>query len=142
MKKILFTDLHRNYLDLWILLLRVLAACFMLTHGLPKFYKLIAGGAIEFRDPIGLGPELSLILTVFAEAVCSSFILIGLGTRIAVIPLIIAMSVIAFIVHGDDPFGKKELPLLYLFTFITLFILGSGKYSVDYLVGKRFAIKK
>src|SRR5687768_3742038 len=110
MKRLIDIDLRRNYLDVWLLILRILVASFMLSHGLPKFYKLMAGGEIEFRDPIGLGPAASLTLTAFAEAVCSTFILIGLGTRIAVIPLIITMAVVSFIVHGEDPFAKKELP--------------------------------
>ena len=142
MKRLLSTDLRKNYLDAWLLILRILTACFMLAgHGLPKFYKLMAGGEIKFGDPIGLGPTASLTLAVFAEAVCSTFILIGLGTRIAAIPLIMTMAVAAFIAHAGDPFGKKELPLLYLFTYVTLFILGSGKYSVDFLLGKRLKIK-
>lgn len=39
------------------------------VHGLPKMQKLLAGN-LEFADPIGLGPGLSLGLAVFGELVC------------------------------------------------------------------------
>ena len=142
MRRTLKTGIHPDQFDIWILLFRVLIAAFMLTHGLPKFYKLMAGGEISFGNPLGFGPVATLVLTVFAEVVCSTFILIGLGTRLATIPLMITMAVAAFIVHGDDPFGRKELPLLYLFSFVTLCILGSGKYSVDFLLSRRLNIRK
>lgn len=137
MKRSLKTGFRQSHLDVWLLLLRAMVAVFMLTHGLPKFVKLMAGGEIRFGDPIGLGPEFSLVLAVFAEVICSTFVLIGLATRLAVIPLSITMLVAAFIAHGPDPFAKKEMALLYFFIYITLLILGSGKYSVDYLLRNR-----
>ena len=58
-------------------------------------------------------------------------ILIGLFTRFATLPLLITMLVAFFIVHGADPFGEKELPLLYALVFATLFFTGPDKYSID-----------
>ena len=141
MRKLLATDLNGNLINIWLLLLRVLVACFMFTHGLPKFFKLMEGGEIKFGDPIGIGPGASLVLTVFAEVICSTFVLIGLATRFAVIPLIVTMLVAAIIAHAEDPFRDKEMAFLYLFVYITLMILGSGKYSVDYLLNKKFPKK-
>jgi putative oxidoreductase len=136
MKNIFNIGFRQRQLDWWLLILRVLVGLFMLTHGMPKFFKLMAGGDIRFADPFGFGPTISLILTVFAEMVCSTFILIGLGTRMAVVPLIITMFVIIFVVHGGDPFGDKEPAFLYLLIYITLLVTGSGKYSIDYLLSK------
>lgn len=133
MKKILYSSLSPRYLNLGILILRIVAAVFMLTHGWPKLNRLIEGGDIKFADPIGMGPILSLVLVVFAEFVCSILIGIGLWTRLASIPLMITMAVAAFIQHGDDPFARKELALLYLAVYIFLLISGSGKYSFDYI---------
>jgi putative oxidoreductase len=50
---------------------------------------------------------------------------------VVAIPLAITMIVAAFIVHADDPFGKKELALLYLSGCLTLIFTGAGKFSVD-----------
>jgi putative oxidoreductase len=142
MRRTLKTGFSQQHLDLWLLLLRVSVAAFMFAHGLPKLYKLVAGGDIQFRDVFGLGPAVSLGLAVFAEVICSTFILVGLGTRLAAVPLIVTMLVAAFIAHGDDPFGKKELSLLYLFIYITVLILGSGKYSIDFLLSSKPNSKK
>jgi len=133
--KYLSTELNSNQISWASLLLRIVGGGFMLTHGIPKLMKLLAGN-FQFGDPIGLGVEASLILTVFAEFLCALCVLIGLGTRMATLPLIITMAVAAFIVHGADPFGKKELALIYLGIYGVLFFLGSGKYSVDALLGR------
>lgn len=117
-------------IDLAILILRVCMGAFMLTHGWPKLAN-YSERLEKFRDPIGLGSELSLTLTVFAEFFCSIFIMLGLYTRIALIPLIIAMSVISFVVHGNDPFGDKEKALLFLSAFVVLFFTGPGQFSLD-----------
>lgn len=134
MKRIFQTTLKQGNLNFIILLLRITVAVFMITHAVPKLDKMLAGGEIQFPDPIGIGPAFSLVLTLFAELLCSILIGIGLGTRLASIPLIIAMAVAAFIVHASDPFKGKELALMYFVLYIILFITGSGKFSVDYLI--------
>ena len=109
----------------------------MLTHGWPKLERVISSGKLQFGDPIGLGPEISLILTIFAEFVCSILIILGLKTKLAAIPPAFTMLVAAFVVHLDDPFGKKEFALLYFFGFFILIFVGSGQYSMDNYLGKR-----
>ena len=105
------------FIDLSLLLVRLAAGGFMFTHGFGKLQKLVNGN-FEFGDPIGLGPEISLGLTVFAEILCAFLVLVGLFTRLAVIPLIITMLVAVFIVHADHDFGKKELGLFYLINYL------------------------
>lgn len=118
------------------LLLRLVSGGFMLTHGIGKLQMLMAGKGADFADPIGLGPVFSLALTVFAEVLCAVLILVGFKTRLATIPLMITMLVAAFVVHMDDPWNKKEFALLYLAIYAALFILGSGKYSIDGMLNK------
>lgn len=133
MKKIFQSRINLNATHLSVLLLRLAAGGFMLTHGYPKLQRMLAGD-FQFGDPIGLGPEISLGLAVFAEFFCSLLLVLGLGTRLATIPLIVTMAVAAFIAHGADPFGRKEMALLYLVTYVVLLLTGSGKYSVDRLI--------
>jgi putative oxidoreductase len=135
MRRVFSTSFSPANVSTALLLLRVVVAAFMLTHGLPKLMNMMAGTS-KFGDPIGLGKDLSLGLTVFAEFVCSILILLGLATRLALIPLIIAMLVAAFVANAGDPFGKKEMALLYLVIYITLLITGPGKYSIDNALGK------
>ncbi|MFN2423519.1 MAG: DoxX family protein [Cryomorphaceae bacterium] len=117
-------------------LLRIGLGLGMLTHGYPKLMKLLEGGEIKFADPIGIGATASLALAVFAEALCSALIALGMLTRAATVPLIITMAVAAFVVHGSDPFGKKEMALLYLLGYLVIFAKGSGKLSLDRLIGR------
>ena len=120
--------------DLALLIARVVIAVLMLSHGLPKLMQLFSGEPVQFIPVMGMSPTLSLGLAVFAEVICSVLVLVGFGTRLAVVPLIITMLVAVFYVHLDDPFARKELGLQYLLTYVVLFFAGSGRYSVDQLL--------
>lgn len=124
--------------DLALLILRLYSGGLMLVvHGWGKLNKVIDGNW-KFSDPLGFGPELSLILATFAEFVCALFLVIGLYTRTVAIPLIITMATAAFIIHADDPFKKMEFAMLYLFSYIVIYFAGPGKFSLD----QRFAIRQ
>jgi putative oxidoreductase len=134
LKRLFNTGTSEGTLDLAILIVRLSVGLSMLTHGWPKLNRLLEGGEISFSDPLGLGPVVSLVLAVFAEVVCSIFIALGLGTRLASIPLIVTMGVAAFIVHASDPFRGKEMAILYMVFYILLLLVGSRKYSMDRLL--------
>jgi len=112
------------------LLLRVGLGGMMLKHGWPKFLKLL-NGDFSFADPLGVGEAPTLLFGVLGEFICPILLIIGLKTKWASIPPAITMAVVAFIVHADDPWKKQEFALLYLFGFLALFFLGSGRYSLD-----------
>lgn len=116
--------------DIGLAFFRISISAMMLVHGLPKFQKLIAGD-FEFGDPIGIGAAPSLFLAVIGEFVCPILVIIGYKTKLASIPPVVTMLVAGFIVHSADPFGSKEKALLYLVAFITIALLGPGKYSID-----------
>jgi len=139
MKRLFRVEQASTAIHVALFIIRVGAAAFMLTHGLPKLGALVSDQPVQFADPFGLGPTISLALSVFAEAICALFVLVGLGTRLAVIPLIINMLVALVHVHADDPFSKMELPLFFLLIFIALLFAGSGKYAFDYLWQRRRA---
>ncbi|QCX00017.1 DoxX family protein [Aggregatimonas sangjinii] len=115
--------------DIGLAILRVGISAMMLVHGYGKLQMLINGE--EFGNPIGIGATPSLFLTVIGEFVCPLLIIIGLKTRLAAIPAAITMAVAAFIVHGADPFQKKELALLYFVVFVVIALTGPGKFSID-----------
>ena len=107
-----------------------LAAAFMLFHGTPKLLG-FTERMEKFRDPLGIGPVPSLVLCIFAEFFCTIFVVLGLFTRVMLIPLLINMAVILFIVHGADPLKEKELAFMYLLLYGALFFTGPGSYSID-----------
>lgn len=125
-----FLSANSLSMDTGLLLLRILSGAALLTHGYPKFQKVLEGN-MQFGDPIGLGVATSLHLSAFAEFVCAILVILGLLTRLALIPLIINMAVAALIVHAADDFATKELAVLYLGMFVSLFFTGPGSYSLD-----------
>ncbi|BFO67679.1 DoxX family protein [Chryseobacterium sp. KCF3-3] len=123
--------------DIILLAVRVFVGFAMLSHGFPKLQMLLAGGKIEFFDFMGLGPQVSLILTVFAEFVCSILLILGLFTRVVLGFLIFTMIIAGFVVHGADPFEKREMSLIYLSVYLLLMVIGAGKVSVDHMIERR-----
>ncbi len=116
--------------DLGLAMLRIAPSVMLLTHGLPKFQKIINGN-LEFGDPLGIGPAPSLFLAVIGEFICPILIIIGFKTRWMAVPSAITMAVAAFVHHAADNFGTKEKAFLYLVFFIVIILLGPGRYSAD-----------
>lgn len=127
-------------LDTLILIIRLFVGFSMLTHGFPKLQKLIANDQIEFMNFLGLGSALTLVIVVFAEFFCSVLIILGLLSRFAVVPLMVTMLIAFFVVHSADAYADKELSLVYFFLYVSLLILGSGKFSLDYLLARKEAL--
>lgn len=129
-KKLLNAQLNDGQINLSLIILRISLGAMMLSHGFPKFQKLLSGD-MRFADPIGLGMEISLVLAVIAEFLGSLMLIFGIGTRIGAFLGGFTMLVAALIQHADDPFGTKEKALLYLAGYVVIFISGGGKYSLD-----------
>ncbi len=122
--------LKNNLTDLALAILRISASALMLTHGIPKIERLFAD-TIEFPDPLGVGAPTSLTLALIGEVIAPIFIIIGFRTKLASLLPISVMLVAFFFVHLNDPIGKQEKALLYLAVFLTIFLAGPGKYSID-----------
>ena len=134
MKRIFAVHNTSNEIHIALLFVRVAIGVLMLVHGLPKMGMLFSGEPIQFASVFGFSPAISLGLAVFAEVLCSLFLIAGLGTRLVVLPLIITMLVAVFQIHAADPFSVKEMGVHYLVTYIALLFTGSGKFSLDYLL--------
>ncbi len=119
--------------DYGLMVFRLMLGVFILVHGWQKLinFEMLR---LVFPDPIGIGSLASLSLIIFAEFVCSILIIIGLFTRLATIPLIVGMSVAAFVIHGNAPFATKELSMLYSVFGVGLLLTGAGRHSVDHVL--------
>lgn len=104
-------------------------------HGLPKLLA-FSEKAATFSDPLGVGSTTSLVLAILGEVVASVLVIIGLGTRLAAVPLLITMFVAAFVVHADDPWGRKEFALLYAVPALALIFTGPGRFALDALLAR------
>ncbi len=116
----------------WAALLMRLVFCGLMVynHGLMKII-LFSESPDSFSDPLGIGASASYYLVVFAEAICSGLVLLGLFTRLALLPLLVTMVVAVFSVNWDNTLTEKELPLLYLSVYIAIWLLGPGRFSLD-----------
>lgn len=123
--------------DFGLLVLRIwLGATMLLLHGWGKLTT-YSEAARKFADPLGVGAEFSMALAIFGEVVGSLLLILGLFTRLAALISATTMAVAFFLVHDmvlKGP-GSGELALIYLAGFVTLFITGARRFSLDAAMG-------
>lgn len=125
--------------SLGLLLHRVVFGGFMLVgHGWGKLMNFNEQAA-RFPDPLSIGSTASLSGAVASEVVFAGLIILGLATRLAVLPLMFTMAIAAFMIHAGGPLflpgaGAKEPALMYCAAFGLLLFTGPGRYSVDHLL--------
>lgn len=108
-----------------------------LMHGWSKLNRFSEMSQV-FPDPLHIGsPAISLSLTIFGELVCGLLVALGFCTRLFAFFPFFTMAVAVLIIHGSDPFEKKELALLYGVGFLALMLKGGGPLSIDGLLNKK-----
>lgn len=135
MKKIIqflfSTKITEKRTSIALLVFRVLLSLSLFnTHGLKKilhFEETLA----HIPDPFGFGSELSTYIALFANLVCPVFVVLGLFTRVAILPIVGITLSGFFIVHASDPWSVKDIPLMYSMSFLLLLYLGPGTYALD-----------
>lgn len=133
MKKLLSIRYSTAAFNVSMLLIRLVFGLLMMNHGYDKLIHFSAKKA-EFINFLGMGQTLSLVLVVFAEFFCALFIVLGLFTRLSLIPLIITMCVALFKVHHGDFMGEGQMAAAFLGAYLALLLTGPGKISVDGLI--------
>jgi putative oxidoreductase len=138
MKKFLQLSFIPQSVDLGLLVLRVaLGVQMIFGHGWGKLTS-FSEKAGSFDDPLGVGSTTSLALAVTGEVLCSLLIALGLFTRLAAVGAIVTMSVAFFLVHHAKLTGEHsgELAFVYLVGFVTIFLAGPGRFSIDSKLGR------
>lgn len=135
MKKLLSTKYTAGAFSTAILLLRLAVGILMLLHGYDKLMH-FAQYKTQFMNFMGIGSTISLSLVIFAEFFCSLFLILGLFTRLATIPLIVVTCVILFKVDHGQLTDKNENVVLFLAGYLVLLLVGPGRASVDSMIGK------
>lgn len=135
MRKLLSTNYSAGAFNAAMLLFRLTFGVLMMNHGYGKLTH-FSEMADKMPHFLGMSSTVTAALLVFAEFFCGMFIILGLFTRLACVPLIIAMGYALFLSHKGDIFGQGEMATLYLGAFVVLLFLGPGKVSVDGLTGK------
>jgi putative oxidoreductase len=137
MKKLFNSKYSESSISLGLFLLRLFAGGLIIPSGYQKLTH-FSSMSKGFTDPFHIGSQASLSLLIFAELFCAILIVLGLLTRLAAIPLIIAMSVAFFMAHHGKITGEGNgsYALLFLGCYLVLLITGPGKYSADRSLGK------
>ena len=135
MKKLLSTKYSAGAFNFAMLVMRAGFAGLVLPHG---YDKLVNFASIEKQmiNFLGIGQTMSLALVIFSEFFCALFVLFGLFTRLATIPLIISMTVAVTMAHKGRIFADGEHAALYAVAFFVLLLVGPGKISADGMMGK------
>ena len=137
--RLLQLDFLPRSADAGLLVLRLwLGLSLLLLHGWRKLtgFSEMSG---KFPDPLEVGSPMSLAMAVFGEVICALLVALGLFTRGAAAVLAITMATAFFLVHKGVLSGPNsgELAFVYLAGWITLFITGAGRFSLDAKIGGR-----
>ena len=122
-------------IDAGLLILRLGLGILTMHHGYQKLSHFEEMKS-DFLNFLGLGSSASLAMAMSVEFFCSIFIILGLLTRAAAVPLIITMSVALFKIKGGQIFGGGESAALYLLGYLSLLLSGPGVISIDEIYGK------
>ncbi len=129
-KKVFFPTLPSAWFTSTLLLLaRLFIGILFLSHGMQK-WLMYASISQDFPDPLHIGSAFSLILTIITEVVCSFFFIFGFMYRLVLLPMIFAMGMAFFVVH-DGSLDGGELSLIYMMTFVFMYFVGPGNFSMD-----------
>ena len=131
LKTILYTDVGSAANNWALFSFRVLMAVELFrVHGLRKFHS--ADGKPEVvPNPFGLPQSLNNLVATFADTVVPVFLVLGLGTRLAVLPTIGVTLTGYFVVHRKDPIAVRDSPYTYSVILLLVLILGPGTISFD-----------
>ena len=124
-----------NNSDIAKLLLRVSLGGLILFHGV---HKVIYGiDAIELLLVDGGFPKILAYGVYVGELIAPIFVILGLYARVASLVIMFNMFMAIFLAYGFTLSLSKyggvsiESPLLFFILSLLLFLLGSGKYSVN-----------
>lgn len=128
---------HTTMSDLVMLLLRVgFGGMMCYGHGWQKIQQYGSDPSAFKPAALGMSSSLSFYSATAAEFGCALLVTLGLMTRVACAPLIFAMCVAFFSIHGGKlsfvpSSGASEPAAIYLLAFAVILLGGPGKYSLD-----------
>lgn len=117
--------------DAGLALLRIFAGLAMaFAHGINKVPP--SEGFTGLVESLGFpAPGLFAWLAGISEFFGGLLMAAGLLTRPAALMVLGTMFVAAFISHAGDPFGEREMALLFMFSALFFTMAGGGRYSID-----------
>lgn len=133
-----------------LMLIRGMVGYIMFYHGSQKLFGWFDGNGMEgfigmvggLDLPGGVPPKIAAYTAAVSEFGGGILLMLGLLTRLAAIPVAVAMGVAAFKVHnknfavGAEPVGM-EYALTLMVVAIGLIFTGPGKFALDNLFARK-----
>lgn len=135
-----------SYTNMGRLFLRLFVGIMMMQFGIRQIYNFDAAKDI-FPAIFGMSSELSLIVMIAIELICSLFIMSGFMTRIMTVPPLVAMVIAEYyILHhlvSEAPYmltwsQQGYVPIMFIGIYFFIMLVGPGKISVDYFLSLHF----
>ena len=136
MKDIIHTLLYSdggNDVNNWALLVfRMLVAIELFrVHGMKKFRG--NNGKPEIvPNPLGLPQALNNLIATFSDTIVPALLILGVATRLVILPTIGVTATGYFVVHRKDPLEIRDVPYIYTVIFLFLLFTGPGTIAVDH----------
>lgn len=131
-KQILYSDLGTAFNNAALLVFRILLAIELFrVHGMKKF-RVENGQREHVPNPLHLPEKLNGLVATFSDTVVPFLIILGIGTRLVVLPTIGVTAVGYFVVHRKDSLEVRDVPYMYTLSLLLILALGAGTYSLDY----------
>lgn len=93
----------------------------------------------EYQVPV-LPPGLAAVLAAATELTMPVLLVLGLGTRLAALPLFVMAVVIQFVVGAHNPAFDNPQHILWMVLLASLVVRGGGALSLDHLIARRWGI--
>ena len=133
-KLLLYSDAGSDINNIALLVFRILIAVELFrVHGMKKF-RVENGEREHVPNPLHLPEKLNGLVATFSDTVVPFFIILGLGTRLLILPTIGVTAVGYFVVHRKDSLEVRDVPYIYTVTLLFLLALGAGTYSLDHYI--------
>ncbi|SFD75150.1 putative oxidoreductase [Chitinophaga sp. CF118] len=134
----LYSDVGSDLNNLAILIYRVLLGFELFrVHGLKKF-RVENGQREHVPNPLHLPDKLNGIVATFSDTVVPFLLMLGVCTRLILLPVIGVTAIGYFVVHRKDSAEVRDVPYMYTLSFLFLLVTGAGTFSVDHYLLQSF----
>ena len=136
LKKLLFEP-NPLYLENGLGIVRIFFGAFMVYHGWEIFDESKMHEYSKWMNDLKLSaPSFMSYLGKAIELIAGIFVLVGLFTRIAIIPLALTMLFICFFIGKGRIFMEEQHPFMFVLLSLLFFLAGPGRWSVDKAIFK------
>jgi putative oxidoreductase len=130
-KQMLYSDIGSSFNNAAFLIFRILLGLELFrVHGMKKF-RIENGQREQIPNPLGLPDKLNGLVATFSDTVVPFLLMLGVATRLVILPTIGVTAIGYFVVHRKDNIEVRDVPYMYTLSLLLVLALGAGTYSID-----------